>query len=328
MLNERYGMNTTSSSFLDLRPYPICLGTGDLGSAVDKTASFALLDAYLDLGGNFLDTAKVYADWLPGERSISEKCIGEWMHLRGNRSRIVLATKGAHPDLNSMEVPRLSRAEIESDLHASLRHLQTDVIDLYWLHRDDPARPVEDILATLNDAVQAGKIRHFGCSNWRVDRIRRAADYAAAHGLLGFAADQPMWNMAVVDAAAIGDPSLVIMDDELWSYHRATQLPAIPFSASANGLFQKLERGGSASPEAIPQRHYRSQANLTRYARARQVASQRGLSLTQVVLGYLLSQPFPVRPIVGPKRVDQLSDCLTAVGVHLEQAEIAFIQSE
>jgi aryl-alcohol dehydrogenase-like predicted oxidoreductase len=321
-------MKKTSSTFIDLHPYPICLGTGDLGSAVDKTSSFALLDAYLDLGGNFLDTAKVYADWLPGERSTSEKCIGEWMHQRGNRLRIVLGTKGAHPDLNSMQVPRLSRAAIESDLHSSLRHLQTDVIDLYWLHRDDPTRPVEDILATLNDAVQAGKIRHFGCSNWRVERIRRANDYAASHGLQGFAADQPMWNMAVVDAVAIGDPTLVIMDNELWSYHRTTQLPAIPFSATANGIFQKIERSGAPSLEAIPQRHYRSPANLARYERARQIASRRRLTLTQVVLGYLLSQPFPVWPIVGPKRVDQLGDCLTAVGVRLEQVEIAFIQSE
>ena len=156
----------------DLHPSPICLGTADLGSAVNRSDSFALLDAYLDLGGNFLDTAKVYADWLPGERSTSEKLLGEWMRLRRNRQRIVLATKGAHPDLATMHLPRLSRAEIEADLHASLRHLQTDIIDLYWLHRDDPARPVEDILATLQDAVRAGKIRYFGCSNWRVERIR------------------------------------------------------------------------------------------------------------------------------------------------------------
>ena len=317
-----------NDQFFSLKPSSICLGTGDLGSTVDITASFTLLDAFLDLGGNFLDTAKVYADWLPGERSTSEKAIGEWLHLRHNRTRIVLGTKGAHPDLNAMHVPRLSRADIKADLHASLRHLQTDIIDLYWLHRDDPTRPVEDILATLNDAVQAGKIRFFGCSNWRVERLRLANDYAAAHGLQGFAADQPMWNMAVVDAASIGDPTIVIMNKALWSYHRTTRLPAIPYSATANGLFQKLERGGSASLDAIPQRHYRSSANLARYERARQVASRRDLSLTQVVLSYLLSQPFPTIPIVGPKRVDQLRDCLTAVGVRLDEAEITFIQSE
>lgn len=321
-------MTYTPSQFLDLRPSPICLGTAELGSTVDKPTSFALLDAYLELGGNFLDTAKVYADWLPGERSTSEKLLGEWTHLRRNRQRILLATKGAHPDLDAMHVQRLSRAEIEADLHASLRHLQTELIDLYWLHRDDPARPVEDILATLNDAVHAGKIRFFGCSNWQVDRIRQANDYAAAHGLQGFAANQMMWSMAVVDVPAIGDPTIVVMEDELWNYHRATLLPAIPFSASANGLFQKLERGTYTSPNSIHPKAYRHPTNLTRYERARQLAARRSLTITQVVLGYLLSQPFPTHPIVGPKSLDQLRDCLTAADVRLEQAEIASIQAE
>jgi aryl-alcohol dehydrogenase-like predicted oxidoreductase len=312
----------------DLHPSPICLGTADLGSVVSRSDSFALLDAYLDWGGNFLDTAKVYADWLPGKRSTSEKLLGEWMRLRRNRQRIVLATKGAHPDLATMHLPRLSPTEIEADLHASLRHLQTDIIDLYWLHRDDPARPVEDILAALLDAVRAGKIRYFGCSNWRVERIRLANDYAAAHGLQGFAADQPMWNMAVVDARAIGDPSIVVMDDKLWKYHQEARLPAIPFSASANGLFQKLEKGEFTSLSSLHQKVYSYPANLARFERARQVAARRSLTITQVVLGYLLSQPFPTYPIIGPKKLDQLRDSLTAVHVHLDESEISAILSE
>jgi aryl-alcohol dehydrogenase-like predicted oxidoreductase len=321
-------MTVITDSFLDLHPYPICLGTADLGSTVEQTASFALLDAYLDLGGNFLDTAKVYADWLPGECSSSERLLGEWMRQRRNRSKVLLATKGAHPDLTDMQTPRLSRAEIEADLHASLRHLQTETIDLYWLHRDDPMRPVDDILATLNDAVKSGKIRFFGCSNWRVDRIRQANDYAYAHGLMGFTADQPMWNMAVIDPAAIGDPTIVVMDDELWNYHRAENLPAIPFSASANGLFQKLAKAPKVSLDAIRQAHYRSTANLLRFEHARQVAAQRELTITQVVLGFLLSQPFPTLPIVGPKNLEQLRDCITATEVRLAPEEIVFIQSE
>ena len=179
---------------------PLCLGTGNFGAALDQDAAFALLDAYLDQGGNFLDSAQVYCDWIPdNERSSSEKIIGRWMKERRNRDRLVIATKGAHPDLATMQIPRMSRAEIEADLHASLRHLQTDVIDLYWLHRDDPARPVAEILETLNAAVQAGKIRAFGCSNWRAERLQAANEYAATHGLHGFVASQVLWNLAVVD---------------------------------------------------------------------------------------------------------------------------------
>ena len=312
----------------DLHLSPICLGTADLGSAVNRTASFALLDTYIDQGGNFLDTAKVYADWLPGERSTSEKLLGEWMHLRRNRQRIVLATKGAHPDLATMHLPRLSRAEIEADLHASLQHLQTDIIDLYWLHRDDPSRPVADILTTLNDAMRAGKIRYLGCSNWRVERLRLANEYASTHNLQGFAADQPMWNMAVVDAQAIGDPTIVVMDDRLWEYHHGAHLPAIPYSASANGLFQKLDKGTFTSLNSMQQKVYGHPTNLIRFERARQVAVRQGLTITQVVLGYLLSQPFPTYPIAGPKSLEQLRDCLTAAHVRLDESEIAYIRTE
>lgn len=121
---------------------PICLGTGEIGTRLDRNASFRLLDAYVDAGGNFLDTAHVYGDWVKDvERSICEKTIGAWLQSRANRARIVLATKGGHPDLHTMNVPRLSRAEIIQDIDESLQFLQTDVIDLYWLHRDDPLCP-------------------------------------------------------------------------------------------------------------------------------------------------------------------------------------------
>ncbi len=110
---------------------------------------------------------------------------------------------------------RACRAEIVSDLDSSLRNLRTDVIDLYWPHRDDVrARPVGEILETLNEQVQAGKIRYFGCSNWTAQRIREAQDHAAAHGLQGFAGDQMMWSLAVIDRSAIADTTIVGMDDD------------------------------------------------------------------------------------------------------------------
>ena len=108
-----------------------------------------------------------------------------------------------------MHIPRMSRAEIASDLLASLEHLQVDTIDLYWLHRDDPARPVDEIVESLNEHVKAGRIRYFGCSNWRAERIRAAQEYAAAHGLQGFAGDQMMWSFAAMDPTRIADQTLV-----------------------------------------------------------------------------------------------------------------------
>ena len=137
-----------------------------------------MLDQFLELGGTFIDTASVCANWLPGPESISEKTIGEWLSSSGKRSGGA-GDESAHPDLRTMHVASVAR-RIVSDLDSSLRNLRTDVIDLYWLHRDDVRRPVGEILETLNEQVQAGKIRYFGCSNWTAQRIREAQDHAAA----------------------------------------------------------------------------------------------------------------------------------------------------
>ena len=178
-----------------LEPSVICFGTVPIGSALNEQDSFRLMDAYLDYGGNFIDTANVYGDWIPGEKSISEKTIGKWMKQTGVRDRVILGTKGAHPKLTSMHIPRLSPEHIIHDIDQSLGHLQTDYIDLYWLHRDDPTHPVEAIMDVLNRQIELGKIRSIGCSNWSVKRIAEAQEYARSNGLAGFVANQMMWSL-------------------------------------------------------------------------------------------------------------------------------------
>lgn len=306
----------------NLRVSSICLGTADFGSTIDAPTAFRMLDFYLDSGGNFIDTAKIYADWLPGERSVSEKTIGRWLRQSSNRHRIVLATKGAHPHLETMLTPRLSRAEILSDLDASLRHLGVEMIDLYWLHRDDPNRPVAEILETLNDAVRWGKIRAFGCSNWRTERIRAAQETALAHGLLPFAANQMFWNLARVDAQTMGDPTLVAMDDTLHRYHRETGLAAIPYSSQANGFFNKMAQGRVDALSPLHQQMYLHAENLARFKQADRLCRETGLTMTQVVLGYLLSQPFPTVPIIGPRTPEQLADSLNAAEIRLTPEQV------
>lgn len=305
---------------------PLCLGTGNFGAALDQNAAFALLDAYQDHGGAFLDSAKVYCDWIgDNERSSSEKIIGRWLKARRNRDHLVIATKGAHPDLGAMHIPRMTRPEIEADLDASLRNLQTDVIDLYWLHRDDPAYPVAEILETLNAAVHAGKIRAFGCSNWRAARLQAANEYAATHGLQGFVASQVLWNLALVDQAALEDPTMVAMDGTLLDYHRKQGLAAIPYSATANGLFSKLEHGSFTDKSLHLRKLYAAPDNIIRYERARKLAQEKGLSITQVILGYLFSHPFPVIPVIGPRNVGQLVDSLSAAPVRFTADELDFL---
>ena len=310
-------MNFRTLPATDLCVAPICLGSSAIGSTIDAAESFRLLDLYVEQGGNFIDTAAVYANWLSGETSISEKTIGRWLQARGNREKIVLATKGAHPELATMHIARLSHAEIEADLNASLRNLQTDVIDLYWLHRDDPARPVAEILESMNALVQAGKIRYFGCSNWRASRIAEAQAVAAAHGMAGFAADQMRWSLAVTDPAGFADRTTVTMDDDLFACHRRSGMAALAYSAQAGGLFQKLARGEQHSTNSYPEG-----PNRRRLARIRRLGAESGLTITQIVLGFLLAQPFVTVPIVGCRTVEQLCDSLAAAATPLTEAQI------
>jgi len=167
----------------DLYPSAICLGTASFGTSIDTSTAFQMLDTFVEYGGNFIDTAHIYGAWVPDGVGLSEKIIGQWVKGRRVEENIVIATKGAHPLLSAMDVPRLSRQDVVADLDESLHYLQTASIDLYWLHRDDPTRPVAEILETLNSQVKQGKIRYFGCSNWRVERIEEAMRYAAEHGL-------------------------------------------------------------------------------------------------------------------------------------------------
>lgn len=302
----------------------ICLGTVGLGATIDLPSSFTMLDRYLELGGNFLDSANVYSDWIPGEKSRSEKTIGRWLKARNNRDQVVLATKGAHPRLETMHLSRLAPKDIVHDLDQSLTSLRTDWIDLYWLHRDDHTRSVQEILETLNLQVKAGKIRYFGASNWTFERLQLAQDYARDHGIQGFIADQVLWNVAVVDPENIADKTTTTMSAALEQYHRSTGIAAIPYSAQANGLFQRMLKGSLEQMNPELRRPYPLEPNLERFQNIQRVMRESNLSLSQVVLGYLLSQPFATIPIIGPRTFAQLEDSLGAAGVRLsgDQLEV------
>jgi aryl-alcohol dehydrogenase-like predicted oxidoreductase len=312
----------------ELTPSVICLGTSNFGEAVSRETSFELMDRYLDRGGNFLDSAKVYSDWLPGELSRSEKLIGQWLKSRNNRNRIVLATKGAHPEWETMHIPRLSREDINYDVEQSLLHLQTDYIDLYWLHRDDPQRPVEDIIDTMNTLVQQGKIRYFGCSNWRSERIEAAQHYALRKGRQGFVASQTKWSLASYSPG--NDSTTVTLDENELTYHERTGLPAIPYNSQASGFFSgryKNEMLHEPSPENKNVWKLCNEKNLYKLERVESIAQRLNLTMTQVSLGYLLAHPFPVFPISGCKNISQLEDSCAAGDVLLDDQSYAELRS-
>lgn len=310
----------------DLRVSSLCLGTADMGTRIRRETAFRMLDTFVERGGNFLDTAKIYADWLPVERSLSEKLLAAWVSNRGLQGKVVIATKGAHFDLDRPSVSRVRPEAIAADIRASREHLQVAQIDLYYLHRDDPDFPVGELVSAMDEQVKAGTIRHWAVSNWRAERIRAAREYARLHHLADMVANQPLWNLAAIEPNALSDPTLVVMDDAMKAEHRQSGMAVIPYSAQANGYFNKLAEGRRAELNSLHRKMYENPENERRFERLQVIMEKRGLTVTQVVLGYLRAHPFPVIPIVGCQSMEQLADSLLADEVALSAAERDFLE--
>ncbi|NHN33037.1 aldo/keto reductase [Paenibacillus agricola] len=322
-------MKYTQLLHTDLEAAVICMGTSDIGGSISTEESNDILDTYLDHGGNFLDTAEVYANWLPIEPHSSERFLGKWLKARGNREQMIVATKGGHPRLDTPSVSRLSAAEIAQDIEGSLERLMTDFIDIYYLHRDDRTIPVETLIEILESHVRKGNIRYYACSNWTLERLEQATAYAEQQGYKGFVAVSNLWSLAEVNPGSIKDVSQVITDRPLIDWHTRTGIALVPYSSQANGFFSgKYRRGQEVSPELRNKNVYRlymNEVNLTRLERIEQIAQEQKGSTNQIALAYLLAQDFPVIPVIGCKNKQHLLDSLGAVDIKLDAATASSI---
>jgi Predicted oxidoreductases (related to aryl-alcohol dehydrogenases) len=296
---------------------------------VDRELSTQILDRYVESGGNLIDTAEVYARWIPGGEHQSEKFIGHWLRERGLRDALIISTKGAHPKLETMNVPRLSKREIESDLDSSLRRLGVDCIDIYWLHRDASAVPVEEILLALEGFRTAGKIKYSGFSNWQQNRAEAARQAALRLEIPGFIASQNMWSLGQVNLEN-ADPTWAYIDADFVRWHIAHNFGAFPYLTQANGYFRRLEQNSlnQVAADARVRTLFDHPENRKRFHRVQALRKQSGLSVNQIVLGYLLNQPFPVFPLIGPKNIPDLEDSLACAEVTLSPEDIAFLEKE
>jgi aryl-alcohol dehydrogenase-like predicted oxidoreductase len=311
----------------DLQVSVIGLGTDYFGSTIDRKLSMQILDRYVESGGNLIDTAEIYAGWIPGGEHQSEKLIGDWLGERGLRDALIISTKGAHPKLESMDVPRLSKREIESDLDSSLRRLGVDCIDIYWLHRDAPAVPVEEILLALEAFRTAGKIKHSGFSNWHQNRAEAARQAAVQLGIPGFIASQNMWSLGQVNLEH-ADPTWAYIDADFARWHIAHNFGAFPYLTQANGYFRRLEKNNldQLTTDARVRTLFEHSENRKRFQRIQVLQKKSGLSVNQIVLGYLLNQRFPVFPLIGPKNIPDLEDSLGCAEVALSPEDVAFLE--
>lgn len=294
----------------DLQVSPICLGTVNYGSLMDEKQSKYQLSQYLDLGGNFIDTAHVYGDWAEGKNSPSEKIIGQWFKETGNREKVVLCTKGAHPKWTAMNISRVHASDITKDLDESLSYLNTNYIDLYFLHRDDPQVPVSEIIDTLDDAVKAGKIRYYGCSNWSLNRIKEAAGYARRKGSKGFVCNQLLISLADVNFYGMKDKTLVCMDKETHNYMAQEKMNAMAFMSIAKGYFTR-RRNGENLPASVTD-VYQNVINDVIYDIGCAVEDKKDYSLMDLSLMFVLSdKEIPTTPIASFDTPEQLETGLS-----------------
>ncbi|MGA8480628.1 MAG: aldo/keto reductase [Chthoniobacterales bacterium] len=327
MKNFSGSMKTCAIPRTNLTASVICLGAAEFGSALDTSSSKKILETYLDAGGNVLDTAEIYAAWLPNGEHRSETFVGEWLRKSKSRDRVIVSTKGAHPRLDSMDKPRMSKPVVESDLNSSLQRLGIDQIDIYWLHRDDPGTPVEEIILMLEDFRKAGKIRYSGLSNWTLARAEAARVAAKKLGVESFIGIQNQWSLAKADASK-GDKTWAYTDDSFAQWHGRHNVAAFPYTTQANGYFRRLENGTLDQASASVRALFDSPENQERYKRMKTLQSTTGLSVGTIVLSYLLSQPFPVFPIIGPKKSSDLLESIEAAKATLSAENLAFLTGQ
>lgn len=315
MVGRSEPVRTIAIPHTDLRPSILCLGTADTGVKNSESQAREVMSAFVERGGTFIDTARVYSDWVAGESHRSERIIGDWLAQTGVRRKVILATKcGLRMNPPGRLHVFLRPEHIREDLAGSLELLRTDHIDLFYVHTDDPAMPVGEIIDTLDECAAGGLIRYYACSNWSLHRMREARDYAAAKGSRGFAANQMMWSAGLYSR---GRPPSA-MNRAMYRFMQESSMAALAWSSQSNGYFTKLDRAGGIPGEALAKSPYNTERNRRLHALFREIAGRSGISVTAVVLQYLLRQPLVTIPIVGTYTMANLDDTLAAADMTLE----------
>ncbi|MGH3378372.1 MAG: aldo/keto reductase [Actinoallomurus sp.] len=288
----------------DLDVFPLCLGGNVFGWTADEDASFAVLDAYAEAGGDFIDTADLYAG------NESERIIGRWLARRGRRDDIVIATKvGMAPGLKNL------RAEtIRVAAEASLERLGVDHIDLYYAHRDDPGTPLEETLAAFDALVREGKVRHIAASNYDAPRLTEALKISDSEGLARYVALQPHYNLVERDS----------FEGDLAALCAREDIAVLPYFGLARGFLTGKYRPGGPdgdSPRSERARAYLSGPGAAVLGVLDEVAAAHDTTVASVALAWLLARPTVVAPIASARSAEQLAGLLPMAGLRLTAEE-------
>lgn len=300
----------------------IIMGTS-LFTPARKDEVFAILDAYVEHGGNTLDTSRIYS------LGRSEDVLAMWLKARGCRGRLNIVSKGCHHyvDADGRHHPDIARVRpeiITQDLKESLGRLQVEHFDIYLLHRDDPSVPVDELFDCLEEHRRAGLIRAFGVSNWSTARMEAANAYAAAKGYPAIALSSPSFSLARINKPRW--QGCIYADEAYIDWHAKTRIPLFSWASQASGFFTGLySRQSGPNPDIL--RVYSNEGNWERFRRAGELAARKGIDFTanHVALAYVLCQPFPVGAVIGPQKASELLDSLKAVDLALAARELAWL---
>lgn len=311
-LRKRAGVKLAEGKIAGV-PKPVArLVLGTMGHVVgDLPKACVMLDYFFESGGNCLDTARVYG---------TEPLIGQWLKLRGVRDQMVLIGKAVD------RVDLCTPEEVSRQLLQTLERMQVESFDLFLMHRDNPAVPVGEFVEMLNEHKRAGRFAAFGGSNWSIERLQAANDYARAHKLAPFAAssphfslahwNEPMWAgcIAAVDAASV-------------QWYTKTQMPLLAWSSQANGFFSgrftEAERNNPAFREMV--RVWYNKGNFERLRRAQQLAAKKGVTAIQISLAYVLAQRMNMFALIGPQTLEEMQSSLDAAAIRLTPKETAWL---
>ena len=298
-----------------LQAAPLALGGNVFGWTADEKTSFAVLDAFVDAGFNLVDTADVYSHWAPGHQGgESETVLGRWFKASGKRDRVLLATKVGKPMGEGKS--GLSRRWIRQAVDDSLRRLQTDHIDLYQSHDDDPATPLEETMSAFAELIREGKVRAIGASNFTAPRLAEALATSGRLGLPRYETLQPLFNLA--DRAPY--------EAELQKLCVAEGLGVINFFGLAHGFLTgkyRSEADLGQSPRGVSVKPYLDARGFRILAALDATAARHSATPSQVALAWQMQQPGIVAPIASARSVAQLNELLGAARLALTPADLA-----
>lgn len=301
----------------ELEVSPVCFGGNVFGWTTDEATSFEILDAFVEAGGNFIDTADVYSKWVSGNQGgESETILGKWLQQSGNRDKVVIATK-VGSDMGS-QGKGLSRKHILQAIENSLQRLQTDYIDLYQSHLDDETVPLEETLETYGELIRQGKVRVIGASNYSATRLAQALQISQQHGYPRYESLQPLYNL--YDRADY--------ESDLEPLSLNQEIGVISYFSLASGFLSgkyRSEKDLSNSARGGFVKKYLNERGLRILEAIDQVAKTYNSTPTQVSLAWLIARKSVTAPIVSATNIHQLNEIIKAIDLKLDPQSLEIL---